>query len=798
MQYVYQAGGADDPLNRLQRINYDLSGPRDTSIPIGWTPPSNFTYMATGDKTRVQMIDTEYMVNQTYAYDVEGRVSEFTQKIKYRENYPMTMSYLYDSLDRVMEVKYPERWNNGGGRKIVAHTYDSASRLSTLTYDGSQHAGNIIYNASGQTTQVKVGTAGANQVTEDYTFDAQTGLLTNQQAKLASAANPFIDLSYDYARNNSVGSLNGKTGHLTKITDNLNNAKNREYEFDVLGRLTKAKGGPTGNLWDQTYSYDRWGNRLNVAVRAGSVAADGSPMPSDGIPNLSFDNTSNRITTAGFQYDVNGNMIRSLAEDGVTWVKYEYDAANRLNIIRRDSDQVQLERFQYDHTNARVQSHDPATNQYKTYVSAGGTTLAEFTETTINVPVWTKSYTYLGGSQLATITRNGQNEHVEYNHPDRLGTKAKTNQSGGTSTEQAHLPFGRPLDAETSPPMAGDNKRFTSYDRSAFTKLDYAVNRTYDSKLGRFTQVDPIGMQAASLAAPQTLNLYSYCGNDPINNTDPSGLFWGFLKKPFKWIMVAVAVIVAIVTIVGVFSVPFTIAELLGAISAGSGAIAGVAGALGYNNVARIFGLIAVATGFGSLIAAHISAPDFSSYMSLKELGRALEIDGAIQIARTAAWQGIFTGVGAIANGLSGDDKKKRSEMTDADKLKLAIQNALARLTGECLDYIRGNDIAKDPDAIGRTIPIVHDQAVIAAQGQGVVAASTAGKGMQGKVWVGDEFFGDLPGLNKTGFKWPLPSQRRQAVLLDELRHLTIGNGHPKTGRDSYQDVLENISKKCF
>jgi RHS repeat-associated protein len=45
--------------------------------------------------------------------------------------------------------------------------------------------------------------------------------------------------------------------------------------------------------------------------------------------------------------------------------------------------------------------------------------------------------------------------------------------------------------------------------------------------------VDPIGMSASSLANPQTLNLYAYCGNDPINNTDPDGLFFG---KLFKWI----------------------------------------------------------------------------------------------------------------------------------------------------------------------------------------------------------------------------------------------------------------------
>ncbi|MGH9947878.1 MAG: RHS repeat-associated core domain-containing protein [Pyrinomonadaceae bacterium] len=79
--------------------------------------------------------------------------------------------------------------------------------------------------------------------------------------------------------------------------------------------------------------------------------------------------------------------------------------------------------------------------------------------------------------------------------------------------------------------------RFTSYDRSAKTGLDYAINRTYDSKQGRFTQVDPIGMESVVAKDPQTLNLYAYCANDPINHTDPNGLgFFSFLKKLFKGI----------------------------------------------------------------------------------------------------------------------------------------------------------------------------------------------------------------------------------------------------------------------
>ncbi|CAN5514899.1 hypothetical protein BH18ACI1_BH18ACI1_18410 [soil metagenome] len=333
------------------------------------------------------------------SYDAEGRVSDYTQTVTSRESFPMQMSYIYDTLNRITDVRYPAQYGlQSSPRKLVQHTYDTASRLTSLKVDGTQQAGDIVYNAADQTTSINIGTTGANQVNENYTFDPQTGLLTNQ--KVQHGQQTLLDLSYDYQRNNSVGTLNGKTGHLSKIVNNLDGNKNREYQYDALGRLTKAKGGNGGNLWQQQYSYDRYGNRESVT--ASGVAADNTAIPRDGIANLSYNTTSNRIITAGFEYDSTGNQTRAQAEDG-TWLKFEYDSANRLAVIRRD-DGTPLQSFQYGATNARLIAYDLITYLATIYVSNGGTTLAEYTEFGVNVPTWTKSYVYLGDSMLSTVT----------------------------------------------------------------------------------------------------------------------------------------------------------------------------------------------------------------------------------------------------------------------------------------------------------------------------------------------------------------------------------------------------------
>jgi RHS repeat-associated protein len=501
-----------DPLNRLQSVSWDITGFGDTANPILAAPTVSYTYMTTGDRTRLDKVTTTGVSTKDYSYDTEGRVSSISMTLTTRAAYPQLTDYTYDSLNRVTDMRYPAEYGNGTQpRKLVHQDFDVASRLSGLKLDGVLQASTIVYNPASQATSVKVGT-GTNQITESYAYEALTGLLSNQ--KVQRGATVLLDLTYDYLR---AGTTAGRTGQLTDISNNLDHGKDRAYEYDALGRLKKATGGSTPS-WTQTYVYDRYGNRTSVT--ATGTADDGSAIPRDGLASVAYGATTNRVTTAGWQYDAAGNQTRAQNGAGV-WQRFQYDAANRLVKVKADNNVTVLASYTYGESNVRLITDESGYRTY--YATNGGSVIAEYSETPSlpTTPKWSKSYVYLGGRLLSTLTPNGSGgEAIEYDHPDRLGTRLITNPLTGTSFEQVTLPFGTALDAEST---GATNRRFTSYDRSDTTGLDYAVNRHYEPQQGRFTQVDPIGMSAASIDDPQSLNTFTYTQSDPVNFVDPTG-----------------------------------------------------------------------------------------------------------------------------------------------------------------------------------------------------------------------------------------------------------------------------------
>jgi len=532
--FSYNISANPDPLNRLQSISYSTSGADATHGTISSAASVSLSYMTAGDQTRVASVTTSGVATETNTYDSQSRISDYTLTLTNRSSYPMTTSYEYDTANRLTKVKYPVQYTFGSAkRKEVVPSYDQTSRISQMNVENVGDASatqlsDISYNTFGQVTSLKTGLSTGNADVEQYSYDNQTGLLTNQKVyKASNMTSPLLDLSYEYNRGNSVGTLSGKTGQLTHITNNLDHNKDRVYEFDALGRLTKGKGGaatgitgPTAN-WTQAYAYDRYGNKSSVT--ATGITADGNAVPLDGLASLGYDAATNRITpngSSGWQYDNAGNLIRGQNQSGV-WQRFEYDAAGRLVKIKDDAAPSNvIETYTYGADRNRL------INEYsggRTYYAWGGSSvLQEYTEATASTtPVYSKSYTYAGSRLLSTATNISGTEVFEFHHPNTLGTQLITNPSANSSFEQSTLPFGTALNAESS---GFSTKAFTSYERSSSTGVDYAINRTYSSGQGRFTQVDPAGIGAVSISNPQSLNLYAYVQNDPTNLVDPTGL----------------------------------------------------------------------------------------------------------------------------------------------------------------------------------------------------------------------------------------------------------------------------------
>jgi RHS repeat-associated protein len=219
-----------------------------------------------------------------------------------------------------------------------------------------------------------------------------------------------------------------------------------------------------------------------------------------------------------------GNQTSIVKEDG-SKLRFQYDAVGRLIKVKTDSNQTLVTyTFGIGRERLITQEGDETSTILKYYAREGGSVISEYTEATGSVLVWAKNYIFMNGALLTTQEKIATGESVQFDHPDQLGTRLITNPANGTHFEQNTLPFGTALGSESTGSI---NRRFTSYDRSQSTGLDYAVNRFYDSSQSGFTTVDPIKIGAVSPLNPQTLNLYSYTANDSVNRTDPSSLDWG-------------------------------------------------------------------------------------------------------------------------------------------------------------------------------------------------------------------------------------------------------------------------------
>ena len=179
------------------------------------------------------------------------------------------------------------------------------------------------------------------------------------------------------------------------------------------------------------------------------------------------------------------------------------------------------------------------------------------------------------------------------------------------------------IESETYEDLATKNPfRYRGYYYDQDTRLYYLKSRYYDPVVGRFITIDDI-----SYIDPETingLNLYAYCGNNPVMHIDANGNAW------WEWLLAGLLVAACIVGAVFTGG-----ATLLGAAFIGA-AIGG-----GLSIVSQ--GVNAIRTG-----SLDFSWGQFALDMGVGALTGALGASGISRIGSTILG-GVIVGVSSIA-----------------------------------------------------------------------------------------------------------------------------------------------------
>jgi len=410
----------------------------------------------------------------SYEYDLLGRNTVRAQTI---DGIWYTTRRDFDAAGRLSKVTYPDN-ALPADTSIAAYQYDAdgflckvsrtmsdtgcartAASYATFSYSPANALGQVATTSFGNSTSTQYG----------Y-YDATSNRL--QRITTSGPTGTLLNIGYSY----------DNLGNVSAMSDELNPTYTQSFGYDELNRLTSASSAAYGTLG---YSYNAIGN---ILTKEGVSYTQYDPIKVHAV----------RATSDGksFAYDSNGNMT---AEFGSTARTISYDFDNRPVAITRNGATTLLS---YDGLGNRVKKQSlSASTRYvsKLFECTGGSCT---------------KHIFAGDQRLASVTAST----TSYFHADHLGsTRVVTNQDGVPIEKITYRPFGEAL---TDSAAGASKHKFTGQEFDPEIGLYFYNARYYNPSLGRFVSGDTV---VSSPFLSQTLNRYSYVGNNPINRIDPTG-----------------------------------------------------------------------------------------------------------------------------------------------------------------------------------------------------------------------------------------------------------------------------------
>ena len=458
--------------------------------------------------------DSTYTVTK-YDYDTNNRLSKVTDSTGKED--------LYDSYD--LNGNLTHRTDRNGSS--IAMTYDNLNRPKTETVTTADGKGNVSTTYSYDDINRKV-TKTINGETTTLEYDGKGNLLKE-------TVRGSITKQYTYNDNGTRSTFVSQQG-----TETINDSA---YEYDNMGRLRNVK--EDGQQVAQ-YTYDQNGNRssitygnnvtvdytYNLGNRIKTLVnknADGTALSQFSYTYYLDANEATKTDPQGetaYEYDGLGRL-KTTAEPGNVQRAYTYDDRNNRSSVTTSGplyENTEDMSYEYDGLNrlTKATGSHTATYQYdadgirqsKTVDGLTTTHVLDGTDVAADITGADKTE-YVRGINLICMKKNGQMYYYLF---DAHGNVVQmVDQNGNIVNNYTYDEWGN-----TKSQTEGIENPF-KYCGEYFDKetgLYYLRARYYDPTIGRFISEDS---EWGKDNDPLSLNLYTYCQNDPVRYMDPSG-----------------------------------------------------------------------------------------------------------------------------------------------------------------------------------------------------------------------------------------------------------------------------------